>query len=234
MKTKYEIIEVNRVDLTVDVSLLSKTEEMFFNATQMAKPFGKRPIDWLRLPDTKAYIDAILEVRKSHFENSLITLSAGNYEDLVKTKKGGKYQGTWLHTDLSIAFARWLSPIFSVRLDMWTKARINQAHDWEQKRLAAKTGYLPLTLAIQNDHDPAMFYHYSNEANMLNKIVTGMSAKKFKKVHGVESVRDAMDASQLKQMDKLQKINSSLIELGVDYEERKEQLSCLNSKQLEN
>ena len=56
----------------------------WFNATEIAAMFGKRPIDWLRLPETERYIQALCEheagkqgkseVRKSHF---------------VKTKKGG-------------------------------------------------------------------------------------------------------------------------------------------------
>ncbi|MCF8230089.1 MAG: hypothetical protein K9G58_14815 [Bacteroidales bacterium] len=32
----------------------------------MAKPFGKRPVDWLRLPATVSFIDTLTEVRKSH------------------------------------------------------------------------------------------------------------------------------------------------------------------------
>ena len=56
----------------------------WFNATIIAALFGKRPIDWLRSPETERYIQALCkreaekqgksEVRKSHF---------------VKTKKGG-------------------------------------------------------------------------------------------------------------------------------------------------
>lgn len=49
----------------------NEDQEVFINATQMAKIFGKRPIDWLRLPSTENLIKAI--VRKSHFaENQLV------------------------------------------------------------------------------------------------------------------------------------------------------------------
>jgi hypothetical protein len=56
IKTKYEIINVKDVDVTVDVSLLQKTDELFFNATEIAKQFGKEPDDFLRLESTKEYI----------------------------------------------------------------------------------------------------------------------------------------------------------------------------------
>lgn len=33
--------------------------EAWFNATQIAAMFGRRPIDWLRLPETERYIQAL-------------------------------------------------------------------------------------------------------------------------------------------------------------------------------
>lgn len=61
VKTKYEIIEIDRAEFTVDVSLLAKTEEMFFNVTQMAKTFNKRVKDFLRLESTKEYMKVIFK-----------------------------------------------------------------------------------------------------------------------------------------------------------------------------
>lgn len=85
------------------------------NLTKMAKPFGKRVIDWLNLPSTKEYLtllqDIVSDVRKSN-----------NVEPLIVTKQGGNVvetvQGTWA-TDYRIAmrFAQWLSPEFSIKVD---------------------------------------------------------------------------------------------------------------------
>jgi len=61
VKTKYEIIEVNQAEIMVDVSLLTKSEELFFNATHMAKPFEKRVRDFLKLESTKEYMEAIFK-----------------------------------------------------------------------------------------------------------------------------------------------------------------------------
>lgn len=90
MKQKYEVIEIDNAQVTVDISLLSKTEEMFFNATEIAKRFGKQPGDFLRLDSTNEYINEILVDSQT---------GISRLEDLVRTVRGGRYPGTWLHIE---------------------------------------------------------------------------------------------------------------------------------------
>lgn len=215
MSTKYEIIEVDNVEVTVDVSLLLKSDDMFFNATQIAKKFGKQPSDFLRLESTNDYINEIIRDSGTGISRS---------EDLTRIVRGGKYQGTWLHKELAFEFAGWCSAVFRRNLHKWTENRLNEEHHRRQHRLEAKTGFLPMTNAIQAAHETPEFYHYANECDMLNRIVTGMSSNKFKATHGVHSVRDAMTAAQIKLLDKLQRQNTALIELGFGYEDRKAML----------
>jgi phage antirepressor YoqD-like protein len=80
------------------------------NATQMAKPFGKRPVDWLQNSQTSDYLSELSKVRKS-------TLA-----DLVRVTKGGNNPGTWMHEDVALEFARWLSPAFAI----WCNDRIKE------------------------------------------------------------------------------------------------------------
>lgn len=42
-----------------DGTTVSFSEDGWFNATVVAERFGKRPVDWLRLPETERYIDAL-------------------------------------------------------------------------------------------------------------------------------------------------------------------------------
>lgn len=218
--TKYEVIEVDSVEITVDVSMLLKTDDVYFNATQIAKHFDKKADDFLRLSSTAEYVEAILKagIPDIKTDNELIRISKG------------KYGGTWLHKELAFEFAGWCSATFRRNLHKWTEKRLTEEHQRRQQRLEAKTGFLPLTDAIKAAHSNPEFYHYSNECDMVNKIVTGMSAKKFKALHGVGSVRDGLTAAQLVQLDKLQRQNTSLIELGFDYEERKELLKRASSQ----
>lgn len=75
------------------------------NATQMAKPFGKRVNDWRSLPSTKEFISILGATRKSG--------------RLVETLNG---IGTWMHEDVALEFARWLSPLFAI----WCNDRIKE------------------------------------------------------------------------------------------------------------
>jgi KilA-N domain len=220
MSSKYEIIEIDQCKVTVDISLLSKTEELYFNATEMAKPFSKKPSDWLKTEQASKYKEII-----SGRENI-------PFQDLVKTIRGGKHQGTWLHNRLALPFARWCSVEFEYDLDRWIENRIDQERDWQIERLEAKTGFLPMTNAIVKAHDPVKFYHFSTECDMINRIVLGMSSKKYKTENDVDNVRDALNAAQLTEINRLQIIDTGLIEIGMSYEDRKGHLIKCHEREL--
>lgn len=221
---KYEIVSVKGVEITVDVSLLGKTEELYFNATEIAKQFNKKSDDFLRLQSTKAYIEEILK-------ESGIGIS--RLEDLVKIVRGGKYQGTWLHNELAYEFAGWLSATFRRNLHKWVDGRLKEEQHRKSERVDSITGFKPLTEAIQSAHKPPKFYHYSNECNLINRIVTGMDAKAFKQQYGVDSVRDALCARDLRRLNELQSCDAALIKCGFGYDERKALLTRLDTQSLE-
>lgn len=85
---------------------------LMINASQMAKIFGneKRPQFWLNNQQTKDYIQVLSKARN-------LALA-----DLVVVKRGGLNSGTWLHEDLAIVFAQWLSPEFY----LWCNDRIKE------------------------------------------------------------------------------------------------------------
>lgn len=80
------------------------------NATEMAKPFRKQPIDWLKTNQSKDYIETFSKLK-------FISLT-----DLVQVTKGGNNPGTWMHEDVALEFARWLSPSFAI----WCNDRIKE------------------------------------------------------------------------------------------------------------
>ena len=225
-RTKYEIIEIDSIGITIDVSMLTKTGSMEFNATEMAKPYDKQPSDFLRLERTREYMSALLDVLSGKGN------SPNDENDLFRVRKGGKYQGTWMHQKLALEFARWLSPKFSVKLDDLIIEKLREEDQRRKDRLASKTGYLELSEAVQNAHDPDKGYHYSNEANLINRIVLGMTAKEFKEKHKIESLRDHLDAFQISSISKLQRMNTSLIDLDVEYQERKDKLTAFYQEKI--
>jgi hypothetical protein len=92
---------------------VSFSSDAYLNATEIAKQFGKRPVDFLKTEQAQEYINALAqklsEVKKiTSKENQLVIVRKGGNKDL---------QGTWLHPKLAIVFARWLSAEFAVWCD---------------------------------------------------------------------------------------------------------------------
>ena len=93
----------------------SKGDNVMVNATQMAKAFGKQPNDWLKTEQAQRMIEAIAKTN--------IFGLADN--QLVITIKGGnnpEERGTWMHEDVALVFAQWLSPEFYI----WCNNRIKE------------------------------------------------------------------------------------------------------------
>lgn len=86
-------------------------EDGWFNASSVAKKFGKQPSDWLRLDVTKEYIQELL-LELSNTGNPRLD---HQFIDIVQVKRGKPENGggTWLHPELSVEFARWCSIKFS-------------------------------------------------------------------------------------------------------------------------
>lgn len=229
--SKYEIVKYEDTEITVDLSLLQKNGPMYFNATEMAKGFDKKPYEYLRLPTTAAYTKALEE-------SNLITgfprnLKSTQKQELIITKTG-KYGGSWFHKDLAIDFARWLSPKFAVALDKWVVSKFQEEFERKIYRLATREKAVLLTNAVEENTDDPKFYHYSNEFDMINVIITGMKAKKYKAAYGVKNVRDNLTVNQIHWMDRLQDRNTTLIDIGWSYQERKENLIELYNRNLIN
>lgn len=107
------------------VSFKDEDGQAYINATEMAKPFGKRPAKWLELPSTKELIAAIdmRPIRKSDTYaetiNGIRNEPKGKSRTLVITMNG---VGTWLHEDIALDFAQWLSVDFKI----WCNDRIKE------------------------------------------------------------------------------------------------------------
>lgn len=95
-----------------------KGDSVMVNATEMAKPFGKRPNDYLSLPSTNELLNAI--TRKSGISvNQLITTKPGSPQN------GG---GTWMHEDVALDFAQWLSVDFRLWVNDKIKELLTSGH----------------------------------------------------------------------------------------------------------
>lgn len=120
----------------------------WFNATEAAKRYEKKPLMWLRQRDTVEYLCAVAYSLDSKYDflehfNKIIELdgesaksqrkllSLAKQTGLVRAKSGSSENGggTWLHPKLAVAFARWLNVRFGVWCDLQIDnlIRTNQA-----------------------------------------------------------------------------------------------------------
>jgi len=92
------------------ITIISRKEDGYINATQLCKLTSKKYNDWFRLDKTKDFL--------TELEKSINSERGGNpATELIKSKQGGipEEQGTWVHPYVAINIAQWCSNEFSVK-----------------------------------------------------------------------------------------------------------------------
>lgn len=114
--------------------------------------------------------------------------------------------------------------------------RFNEMEAFIQSLQQAKMEFPAFTKAIMEAHEEPKHYHFSNEINMINRIVLGVSAAKFKEQNGIDkkvhSIRPYLELEQITMIEELQRIDIGLIVAGIEYEERKQVLQAVCQKRL--
>ena len=165
---------MNIIQLDYCSNQISVSREAWFNATEIAAMFGKRPIDWLRLPETERYIEALMKREAVKVGNPKVRFS-----HFAKTRRGGclSYRGTWLHPKLAVAFARWCDIDFAVWCDEQITTMLMEQPKWKSERKEASVGYKVMSEILQirrkAEGKETKSYHYSNEARLINAALTG-------------------------------------------------------------
>ncbi len=84
-----------------------------------------------------------------------------------------------------------------------------------------------LTEAIKATRENPQPYDYSNEADMMNRIVLGVTAKQYREQHGIpknDRIRPHMTAEEAELMERLQMIDVGLQYSEHEYQKRKQTL----------
>nr|WP_321028751.1 KilA-N domain-containing protein [Bacteroides nordii] len=100
METKICIFKENPITFVLD-----KNNGMMVNATEMAKPFGKKVNEFMSNEGTKAFVNEALNNGNSRY------LKLFSQSDLYYSSQN---TGTWMHRVLAIKFAAWLNPAFEI------------------------------------------------------------------------------------------------------------------------
>ena len=111
--------------------------------------------------------------------------------------------------------------------------RFNEMECFIKTLVSARQEFPLLTANIKLLHENPKPYHFSNECDMLNRIVVGMTAKQFRLANGIEkgkSIRPYLSDEQITMLDTLQKVDVGLLVAVPDYQQRKRHLEWYKTK----
>lgn len=98
-------------------------------------------------------------------------------------------------------------------------------------RNSARLEYKPMTDAIKHEREAQgkqiAPHHFSNEADLINRLALGMTSAKFRVHHEIgkkEPIRDYLTPEQIHCITELQRANTVFISMGWNFEQRKEVL----------
>jgi len=103
----------------------------------------------------------------------------------------------------------------------------NHMGDFIRQLDTARLDFHDFAQAIKEAHDEPRSYHFSNEFDLINRIVLGTSTRKYKREHGIEasSIREFLTPEQLDGVIRLQRFDMGLVVTVPEYEDRKQILS---------
>ena len=158
--------------------------------------------------------------------------------------KAGRYGGTYAHSDIAMSFATWISPEFQLyimkdyrRLKADENSRLSL--NWNLNREISKLNYRIHTDAIKDNLIPPELtpaqVAYTYEADMLNVVLFGKTAKQWKDENSAAkgNMRDVATLNQLLVLANLESYNAVLINQGKMQKERMELLRQLAVQQLQ-
>ena len=161
------------------------------------------------------------------------------------TKSGRYGGGIYAHIDIAFEFASWISPEFKLyiikdyqRLKQDENSRLSLS--WNLNREIAKLNYRIHTDAIKENLIPPeltrlqMSFVYADEADMLNVVLFGHTAKQWRDENPGKqgNIRDHASIKQFLVLANMESYNAILINQGLSQPERMIKLRELAVQQL--
>ncbi len=190
----------------------------------------------------QVFTDSMIIARQSENQHeSVVRMISNNCQDLeeygkieftdLKSGKRGRPTRIYLlnerQSTLLLTYLDNTEPVKCFKKDL--VRAFFKMQDFIQSLQTAKLEFPEFTNAIMNAHEEPKHYHFSNEINMINKIVLGMTAKEFKEQNGIDklvnSIRPHLSNEQIRNIEILQRFDIGLITMEYDYRKRKEMLT---------
>lgn len=106
--------------------------------------------------------------------------------------------------------------------------RFNQMDGWIRGMISARCEFPALARQIHLLNPNAQPYEYSNEADMINRVVLGMSAGQYRTIHhlpGSANIREHLSEHENAMLNLMQTLDIGLLVSVRNYMERRKQLS---------
>lgn len=203
------------------VMVIEKKGHPMATSRKVAEIFNRNHDDVLR---SVRNLDCSSEFSLRNFTESNYKVRGKVYPEYLMTKDGFAF--------LAMGFTGKKAASFK---EAYINA-FNQMAEFIKSLQTAKLEFPAFTNAIMLAHEEPKSYHFSNEINMINKIVLGMNASKFKETKGLDksvtSIRPYLSPEQIKAIEELQRIDIGLIVAIKEYEQRKKILEEYFSNRL--
>ena len=217
--------------------------------------------NWMRGKDTLEFLGLWEQLHNSNFKgvefDSFRTQAGSNAFTMSPKKwiettnaigivsKSGRYGGTYAHSDIAFEFASWISPEFKLyiikdykRLKSEENSRLSL--NWNLNRELSKLNYRIHTDAIKANLIPPeltsaqISYTYASEADMLNVVLFGKTAKQWRDENQNETgnIRDQATIYQLLVLSNMESYNAILIQQEKSQAERMKLLHELAVQQM--
>ena len=217
--------------------------------------------NWMRSKDTLEFLGLWEQLHNSNFKgvefdafrnqagSNAFTMSPSKWIDATNAigivSKSGRYGGTFAHSDIAFEFASWVSPEFKLYIikdykRLKTEENSKLSLGWNLNREISKLNYRVHTDAIKENLIPPVLtsqqisYTYANEADLLNTVLFGKTAKEWRDSNPNEkgNIRDLASIYQLLVLSNMESYNAILIKQGKSQAERMQLLHELAVQQM--
>lgn len=200
--------------------VVAKKNKIYAESQLVAQMFEKRH-------------DNILRDISSLKENCSNEFWQLNFEESTYKVRGKEYPCYHLTRDGFTMLAMGFTGEKAIQFKELYISKFNEMERLLTSQQLAKLEFPALTDNIQSMHDPVQNYHFSNEANLINKLVLGMTAKQYRELHNIsdkESIRPYLTEQQINDIVELQRIDTGFVLAIPDYYERKKMLETYYHK----
>jgi ribosome biogenesis protein Nip4 len=242
-----------------EISLSIIDENEFVSLSELSRAFGgtdEAIRNWMRTRQALEMMSIWEEENNPHFNSiefdriknesgkNTFAMNPRKWIQSVKAigiiSKGGRYNNTMAHKFIALSFASWLDTRIHYQL---IKAfdELHKKKTWNVIREATRRNYLFQTEAIKthliepkNLPVSVAVNYYASEADMLNRIVFGITASEWRdqNLDKKGNLRDSAKEEELHLLSNLETHNAEMIEAGMAQYERETILRALFEKQL--